>query len=139
MTRISNFWFPGLLLCVLLSGCSRPPALERASTGEAELFANGLDHYIESGDLQTLKRLPQEYPYGEWRPRAESLIALVEQQKELQAQWEEKEKMRQAPAEDKALAQCQHEMDLLTQKNQMLEETLERLKQLLIDMELRSN
>ncbi len=128
MTTSMTRWFSPLLVCLVLAGCSLP-MLNLTTTEEAELFAQGLDQYIESGELVTLKLLSQQYPQGEWRTRAETIIDTSEQQRLLQAQ---QEKI------DKELVQCQHEKEFLVKDNQILELTLERLKQVLIDMELRA-
>ena len=120
--------FSLLLVCLVLTGCSLP-MLSLSTTEETELFALGLDQYIESGDLTTLKLLPQQYPQGEWRQRAEAIIDTSEQQRMLQDQQEKR---------DKELVECQREKEVFVQDNQILEVTLERLKQVLIDMELRA-
>jgi hypothetical protein len=118
-------WFSPLLICLVLTGCSLP-LLNLSSTEETEYFAHGLDQYIASGDLTILKRLPQQYPQGEWRTKAEGLVGNAEQH---QARLKEKEK---------ELEQAQKEQATLVKKNQELEVTLEQLKQVLIDMELKT-
>lgn len=135
MISLWKCWLITVLAGLLLSGCSSLPVVRMASTAEAGLFADGLDQFIASGDLQILRRLPQEYPHGQWRPRAEAVIALVEQQSLGSA----KPHPQKTPAGQQALARCQNEINLLTQNNRVLEETLQKLKQLLIDMELQSN
>jgi multidrug resistance efflux pump len=119
---------------VLLAGCQGLPLQQKSSLTEAELFAQGLDQYSETGDLKTLQRLPQEDPDGAWGRRAALVVKLAEQQEKLAA---DKEKMSDMQAG--ALARCDHEMAVLRQTNQELEETIAQLKKLLIEMELRSN
>ena len=147
-------WSSPLLVCLVLTGCSLPiqntparedneqsgqgldqcvesrdlEALNRSEREETELFAHGLDQYIEFRDLTTLKLLPQQYPQGEWRSRAEGIIDITEQQQQQQSRLEER---------DKELAYSEREKKVLFQDNKILEVTLERLKQVLIDMELR--
>ena len=123
-----------LLVIVLLAGCQGLPLQQKSSLTEAELFAQGLDQYSETGDLKTLQRLPQEDPDGAWGSRAALVVKLAEQQEKLAA---DKEKMSDMQAG--ALARCDHEMAVLRQTNQELEETIAQLKKLLIEMELRSN
>ena len=123
-----------LLVSVLLAGCQGLPLQQKSSLTEAELFAQGLDQYSETGDLKTLQRLPQEDPDGAWGSRAALVLKLAEQQEKLAA---DKEKMSDMQAG--ALARCDHEMAVLRQTNQELEETIAQLKKLLIEMELRSN
>ena len=141
MTTSMTRWLSPLLVYLMLTGCSLPlldmpvtkegaPATEedRPVAEETELFAHGLDQYLASGDLTTLELLPQQYPQGEWRTKAEGIIDIAEQQRLQQAQIEKKEK---------ELDLCQKEKTFLTKDIQILEGTLARLKQVLIDMELR--
>lgn len=135
MTNAMIRWSCLMTLCLVLTGCSLA-VLNPSVAEETELFARGLDQYTASGDLTTLKEVPQRYPAGEWRSRAETVIALAEQQRAAQARRDKAEK---------ELAQCQQELsrgtqekDDLARDNQMLEVTLERLKQVLIDMELKA-
>lgn len=125
MTVVIIRWFSPLLICLVLTGCSLP-LHNLSSTEETEYFAHGLDQYIASGDLTILKRLPQQYPQGEWRTKAEGLVGNAEQH---QARLKEKEK---------ELEQAQKEQATLVKKNQELEVTQEQLKQVLIDMELKT-
>ena len=144
MTTALHRWLTVLLVCVVLTGCQGLPLLQKGSMTETESFAQGLDQYIATGDLQPLKLLPQEYPDGAWGPRAELVVKLAEQQEKCVA---DKETMTDAKAggkkqqpllKDKELARCQDEMAALRQNNQELEETIAQLKKLLIDMESRS-
>ncbi len=137
MTLALSRWFFLLLMCLSLTGCSLP-MFNMAAANEAELFAQGLDQYIASGELTTLKRLPQQYPQGEWRIKAAAIIDMVKQQRQLQAQLEKKDQQLALCQSDKDLANCKKEQDALVQDNQMLEETLKRLKEVLIDTEKRT-
>jgi hypothetical protein len=142
-------WFSPLLVCLVLAGCILPTP-EPSTTEEAEFFAQGMDQYIKSGDLATLKVLPQLYPQGEWRVRAEIVINTAEtisdaaeQQQLLQAQQaklqaQQAKLQAQQEKNKKELAQCRQEKEFIFQDSKILEVTLERLKQVLIDMELRA-
>lgn len=130
MTTLLIRWCATILFCLLLASCSSLPMMKLPQSAEAEFFIDALDQYIESGSLSALKRLPEHYPDGKWRARAETIIAMAERQKPLQARTEKSEQL---------LAGCQHEKDILLQENQMLENTLAQLKELLIDMELRAD
>ena len=143
MTAVIIRWFSPLLICLVLTGCSLP-LQNLSSTEEIEYFAHGLDQYIASGDLTILKRLPQQYPQGEWLAKAEGLVGKAEQH---QARLKEKEKeLEQAQKEQATLVQnnqareatLKQEKSALVKKNQELEVTLEQLKQVLIDMELKT-
>lgn len=111
------------MVCFVVIGCSLPTPTGSVPE-EAELFALGLDEYFAYGDLTSLQRLPQQYPQGEWRPRAEGVIDMAK----AQAKLEEK---------DRELASCQKDKDALAQDILVLEETLEQLKEVLIDTEQR--
>lgn len=123
MTTVILRWTLLLMVCLVVTGCSLPTPTGSGSE-EVELFALGLDEYLAYGDLTSLKRLPQQYPQGEWRPRAEGVIDMAK----AQAKLEEK---------DRELASCQKDKDALAQDILVLEETLEQLKEVLIDTEQR--
>ena len=149
MTTVMIRWLSPLLVCLVLAGCNMPMP-DPSTTEEAEFFAQGMDQYIKSGELATLKVLPQLYPQGEWRARAEIVINIAEtisdaaeqqqllqdQQAKLQAQQEKLQAQQEKI--NKELAQCRQGKEFLFQDNKILEVTLERLKQVLIDMELRA-
>ena len=128
MTTAITRWSFRLLVCLVVTGCSSMPLLNSPATEEADLFARGLDQYLASGELSTLALVPEKYPQGEWRTRADGVIALAEKQQQQHVLLQKKEKQTN---------RCQAERDALVKDNQILEETLERLKQVLIDMELR--
>jgi len=141
----SNRWLFVLLVSVVLAGCQGLHLQQKASLTEAEFFAKGLDQYIETGDLQPLRMLPKEYPDGAWRPRAELVVRLAEQQEQLVA---DKKKMigvqeagqkQQTLKKDQELSRCDNEVAALRESNQELTKTIDQLKKLLIDMESRSN
>lgn len=127
MTMAKTFWLTSLLACLMLTSCA-PTFLTTPEADEARLFEQGLDQYILSGDLSTLKLLARQYPQGEWRSRAEHIIGADEQLRQQQALLKAKEE---------ELVDSQKEKDALAQEVLILEKTLERLKQVLIDMELR--
>jgi hypothetical protein len=126
-------WFCGLLAGLVLAGCSsmpmqKMPMQKMPAEQEMELFTQGLDQYLASGELTALIKLVEKYPKGEWRPRAEGLIELAKQQQQQHTKLQKKEQQ---------FARCRTEKDTLVTDNQRLEVTLGRLKQVLIDMELR--
>lgn len=126
-----------LLACLLLTGCSQP-IQNFFVTRETELFSQGLDQYIASGDLTTMQQLPQKYPQGEWRLKAEAIIDMANLLQQQKSQLEKKDKKLAICQEDKALADCQKEKTALAQDNRLLEETLKSLKEVLIDTEKRT-
>jgi len=153
MTRAITLWCLWLLCCSVVSGCSGisesiSEILHLPASNEAELFGQGLDQYLESGDLNTLNLLPEAYPQGDWRLRAEGIIAMVKRQQEEEAQLKKIEvkaaelkaaelKAAELKKKDQQLSSCESEKAFLVKDNQMLEVTLERLKQVLIDVETR--
>jgi len=136
-------WY--FLLCLLMSGCSLP-ILNLPATQETELFAQGLDRYLATGDQRTLKRLPQEYPHGKWRSKAEGVLRMIAQQRQQQAEQQQQQEQREQAEQlqeqreqvEQQLALCQREKNALVQDNQLLEETLKQLKEALIDSEKRT-
>jgi hypothetical protein len=160
MTRTITLWCLWLLCCFVVSGCSSMSAiLDAPAAKEAELFGQGLDHYLESGDLNTFNLLQKAYPQGDWWLRAEGVIEMAKRQQEQEAQLKEtkvkaaelkaaelkkkdqqlsscqSEKAAELKKKDQQLSSGQWEKDFLVKDNQMLEVTLERLKQVLIDVE----
>lgn len=125
MTFVITRWFFLLLIYMLVTGCSLP-ALNLSTEKEAELFAQGLDQYLASDDPKTLQQLSQQYPQGKWRIRAETIIDMVKEQRQLQAQ---------LGRQERDLTLCRQDKVNLFQDNQMLEETLNRLKEVLVDTE----
>ena len=142
---ISNRWLFLLLVSVVLAGCQGLHLQKMGSLTEAEAFAQGLDQYIDSGDLQALKMLPKEYPDGAWGPRAEVVVRLAEQQEQRVADQKKTiggkaaGQKQQALQKDQELTRCDNEVAALRESNQELTKTIDQLKKLLIDMESRSN
>jgi hypothetical protein len=130
MTMAIARWSCLLIVCLASIGCSSISMPQQPVTGETELFAQGLDQYLTTGDLTTLQLLSKQHPQGEWRSRADGVIAMAQRQQQQQAQ-EQKN--------NQALSKCLAEKRLLGEDNKILETTLERLKQVLIDTELKAN
>lgn len=120
----------GLLLFLLsgLMGCS-PPLLNLSSFDEQRTFARGLDQYSQTGETRILETLSQQDPKSDWSRRAETVLQLITEQHQQAAA---------LAKEQQELVECRQENTYLAGDNQMLEETLEKLKQLLIDMESRT-
>jgi len=139
MTRTITLWCLWLLCCFAVSGCSNMSAiLDVPAAKEAELFGQGFDQYLESGDLNALNLLQKAYPQGDWWLRAAAVIEMDKRQQEQEAQLKEtKVKTAELKKKDQQLSSCQSEKAFLVKDNQMLEVTLERLKQVLIDVETR--
>ncbi|MGW8313871.1 MAG: hypothetical protein ACWGOL_11635, partial [Desulfuromonadales bacterium] len=67
-------------------------------------------------------------PQGAWQMRAQGIIDMASQQRQQQASLQQK---------NQDLSNCEKDKGGLVQDNKVLDEKLKRLKQLLIDMELR--
>lgn len=157
MMKARARWLVPLVVCLILTGCAHFSLPGSLSTTEADLFALGMDRYIEMDDLSTLESLSRMYPNSPWRTRAEAVIALANSQDQLQKQLvavgeklatvqsrldaKKKQQMVLQKEHDALLRQKYsliQEKDLLAQDNQSLEMTLERLKKVLIDTELQN-
>ncbi len=132
----SKIFCNSYLLCMLLllAGCSLPWLKGPVNT-EAELFALALDQYISSGDLTTLNQLQQKYPKGKLWRKAEKIIKMTDEPRELKAQLTRMNNELTLCREKKELSNCQQEKEALTQDTKMLEKTLKQLKEVLIDAE----
>jgi small-conductance mechanosensitive channel len=146
-----------LIPFLLIAGCSLP-AINLPVTGEAKLFAEGLDYYITTNDTTTLEQLPLLYPEGNWRNRAESILDMAEalhQHKSLELQQKTLLEMKDQEIKNclayksitgnqdeiktsEELGRCVEEKNALMQDNKMLEATLNQLKEVLIDTELKA-
>jgi hypothetical protein len=127
------------LIGLVLNGCPLPglyPPKTPETTLETKLFAQGLEQYLTAGDLTTLKLLPKEYPQGAWRTKAEGVIDLADKQQKLQIQLDQAEQKLLLCKDERDLALCRKEKEALAQDNQLLESTLKRLKEVLIETEL---
>lgn len=123
---IRTFFF--LLIFLVPTGCTLP-AISLSDIRESKLFAEGLDRYITTSDPTTLEQLPLLYPQGEWRARAESILDMADQKSQRQSLLD---------LRNNELANCQEEQESLIQENKMLEATLNQLKEVLIDTELKA-
>jgi len=152
MTSTITRWFILLLIFTPLIGCTLP-ALNMPVAKETQLFGQGLDQYLTSGDLTTLQQLLLQYPHGEWRTRVEGLIDLdlkqqrqqeQQQQKQQQTISEQQTLLEQQKQEivklqsNDELAICLKKKEALAQDNLLLEKTLNQLKGVLIDTELQA-
>lgn len=125
MTSARIRWSFLLIAGLILSGCSPPAKSISTTAAEDKFFKEGLNQYINSGDLTTLQQVPKQYPQGEWRNEAELLIKMAMQ-------------LAQREKKDQALASCQQKRNALIKDNKNLEETLKQLKEVLIDTELKA-
>jgi hypothetical protein len=120
-----SFWF---LICLIVSGCSNVPSPQTIATDDSDLFAQGLDQYLDTGKLDDLSLFVAKDPQGAWQTRAQGIIDMAALQRQQQANLQQK---------NQDLTRCRGDKGVLLEDNHALEEKLKRLKQVLIDMELR--
>ncbi len=132
MTPARICWSCLLLALLMLSGCSLP-RVSKPLAEEANLFRQGLHQYIASGDLTSLKQLPQQYPQGAWSNEAELFIKMALQQAQ-----QKKQEQALREKEKQPLASCRQKQAALVQDNKKLKATLNQLKEVLIDTELKA-
>ncbi|MCF6178140.1 MAG: hypothetical protein L3J63_01955 [Geopsychrobacter sp.] len=133
MTILSR-WSVLLLAGLMLTGCSLS-LLKLPASPEANLFTQGLDNYLASGDLTTLQQLPRQYPQGVWRTQAEGIVEMANRH---QAILKEQDQRLLNLQKNDELTRCRQEKIDLAQDNLLLEKTLKRLKDVLIDTELQA-
>jgi chromosome segregation ATPase len=128
------------------------PQVNRAS----ENFAQGLDQYIASGDPTLLRLVAEQDVLGEWGMRADAILKLNEKivslKKEIVGLNKEVDNLNkeiaglnqklenqqdQLKIKEQQLSRTQETKQLLSRDNEILEVTLERLRQALIDLEKR--
>lgn len=111
-----------LMLAILLSGCAIPllPDIQ-----QPQQFGVALDQYLTQSDLTALETLAAQQPASVWSQRANALAYQLKQQR------------LQLSKEQQRFDQTQQQHKLCQQENTDLKETMEQLKQLLIEMELR--
>jgi len=120
-----TIWF---LICLIVTGCSNVNSLNTTTPDESDLFAQSFDRYLATGELDALSLFAASTPQGAWQMRAQGIIDMASQQRQQQA------RLQQINHE---LSSCQKDKGVLVENNKVLDEKLKRLKQLLIDMELR--
>lgn len=122
-----------LLGTILIAGCSSLQRLKLPQDSETKLFARGLDQYLATGELSLLNDLSRQFPQGQWRSRADSIIEMEQKHPLKERKENQEEKLAQCLQDIKTLS---HEKEALTQDNKLLESTLNQLKEVLIDSEL---
>lgn len=154
MTKNRFFPLVIFLIAANLSACSLP-MFPRSNSDDAQLFARGVDDYLARGDLGLLRQLTEQAPQTPWQPRAAAFIALIQTQQQNQQQVEQQEihgnlllseiEERLAQCQEQSvaalkektqeMARCQREKTAVSQDLKILEDTLARLKDVLIKTE----
>ncbi len=127
MMRLPLF---GLLLAFSLSGCAPgrlvalfpPPA-------DQQLFTAGLEEMKTPGPDSSFDRLRRDYPESPWTERARQVQSL---------QAERDKQARAAKRQGQELTHLQGRLEQLQRDKGRLQDDLNKLKQLLIDNELRT-
>lgn len=120
-----------LFLTLLGSGCTPPPRLAAPPPPQVEqqLFVAGLDQLAQTSTPEAFERLRQEYPQSLWTERAIQIQRLVNERDKL---------TRQALRQRQELARLQLQTEQLEREKSLLQSDIAKLKQLLIDNELRT-
>jgi hypothetical protein len=116
------------LICLIVTGCSNVHSPNTTAPDESDLFAQAFDRYLASGELDALNLFAASPPQGAWQMRAQGIIDMASQQRQQQDSLQQK---------NQDLSSCQKDKGVLIEDNKALDEKLKRLKQVLIDMELR--
>jgi outer membrane protein assembly factor BamD (BamD/ComL family) len=130
MTRYPLFIF-ALFLTLLGSGCAGPPRLVSLwpPPVDQQLFATGLDQLAQTSTPEAFERLRQQHPQSLWTERAIQIQRLVN---------ERDKQTRQATRQRQELARLQLQTEQLERDKSLLQNDIAKLKQLLIDNELRT-
>ncbi|EAT16336.1 hypothetical protein HTZ97_06650 [Desulfuromonas acetoxidans] len=116
-----------LCLALLLSACTPPTFWQEKQ--RQKTFTEALDHYLSEQDRTFLEEIALSQPATPWSQRAQQLVNRLDKL----------EQQQQDTAQELQITRqhCAENMQLLEQENQDLQETMDQLKQLFIDMELR--
>lgn len=120
-----------LILTLPVSGCAPPPRLAALwpPAVDQQLFTSGLDQLAQTSTPESFERLRQEHPQSLWTERAIQIQRLVN---------ERDKQTRQAKAQRQELARLQLQTEQLERDKSLLQGDIAKLKQLLIDNELRT-
>ncbi len=154
MKKSHLFLLALLVFAASLTACALP-GFPGAKQDNARLFARALDEYLAGDDLTTLRQLADPSVQDPWQPRAAALLALIEQLEQKQQQTRQQEvngnlllsgieqqlfdcrqqNARVLETKTQDIAVCQREKTALAQDVKILEDTLTRLKDVLIQTE----
>lgn len=119
-----------LLLTLVGCGCAPSGALKASPPPvEQQLFSAGLDEISQTSTPEAFERLRQDYPQSPWTARAIQIQRLIN---------DRDKQSRLAARQKQDLTRMQLQIEQLEQDKSLLQGDLAKLKQLLIDNELRS-
>lgn len=120
-----------MFLTLLANGCAPAPRLAdlRMPAVDQQLFASGLDQLAQTSTPEAFERLRQEHPQSPWTERAIQVQRLVN---------ERDKQTRQANRLRQESARLQLQTEQLERDKSLLQGDIAKLKQLLIDNELRT-
>ena len=120
-----------LFVLLLCAGCTLIPSQRNAPSGtspQAEhLFLQGLDELTTTGVSPSFATLHHQYPHSPWTVRATQISTLCTKPAA---------RLNQLKGE---LQQCSRDKTRLNEQIKQLRDDLDKLKQLLIEMEMRAN
>ncbi len=113
-----------IIVFLLATGCAGHFPLGLGGSEEA-LFKEGAEEIASNNPPKSLERLKEKYPESPWAERAKTLGEL----------WEVREKLLR---EQNKLGKCNEKSRALDKEIRELRADIDRLKRLMIEMELRS-
>ena len=122
-----SFYIALMTPVLFLSACT-PPTLWQEKQ-QQQSFTQALDHYLSENDRTHLDTLAFSEPPTLWSQRARQLVTRLDNL--------EQQRQDVTTALNKAQNDYTVQLQLLQQENRDLQETMDQLKQLFIDMELR--
>lgn len=158
-------WIMTLSAVLLFLGCNAMPKTWELPMNSASAdFAEALDQFVASGDPASLRLVAEKDVQGEWGMRAEAIVKLNEKHyrlsqevdgltkevdslnREIAGLTKEVDSLNeklgtqqdQLKKKEQQLSRTQESKALLSRDNEILEVTLERLRQALIDLEQRT-
>lgn len=120
-----------LLLFLFCAGCALMPTPggTPSETGPQaqQLFLKGLDELTATGTSPSFAVLRRQYPHSPWTTRADEVASLCAKPAD---------RLKRLKGE---LQQCSRDKTHLNEQIKHLKEDLDKLKQILIEMEMRAN
>nr|WP_320116203.1 hypothetical protein [uncultured Desulfuromonas sp.] len=117
----------GIVAITAITACTPPTFWQDKQ--QQQTFAEALDHYLSEKDRTALETIALSEPATPWTQRAQQLLNHLDTLEQQQQETVNELELNQQ--------NCTNRLQLLQQENQDLKETMDQLKQLFIDMELR--
>jgi len=116
LTRLITF----VALSFLLAGCLATTTTSKPSKNSAELFSRGLQNLEQKGSTTELKELANMKPGSEWSGYAKSVLKIHANQQ-------------------KSISSLKKKNNSLGSENKILQDNLDKLNQINLELEKRTN